>query len=101
MNTAWDSGKQEEHLVHLLQAAPPNSSSGFVSNGSHAVLICAHVILHVGDILHYKSYSEDQRVLHVSLTDWAESHMDFCCFGGFFENWRCATSLKYRCECGF
>lgn len=68
VNTARDSGKREEQLVHLLQAAPPNSTSGFVSNGSHAALILAHVGLHVGAILRHESYSEDQGVLHVSLT---------------------------------
>lgn len=101
MNTARDSGKREEQLVHLLQAAPPNSTSGFVSNGSHAALILAHVGLHVGGILRHESYSEDQGVLHVSLTGLVEPHMDFCCFGGLFENWRCATFRKHRCECGF
>lgn len=94
---AQGSGKCEEQLVHPLQAAAPHSSSGFVSNGSHAALIHAHVILDFGDILHHGNYSEDQRVLHVSLAGLVEPHMNFCCFGGLFENWRCVTSI-YKCD---
>lgn len=55
-----------EWLVQLPQAAL-DSPSGLTSNVLHVVLTCTHVILHLGDILHQESYSEDQVKLQVEL----------------------------------
>lgn len=90
-NVARDGGKREERLGHLLQAAPLNSSRVFANNGLHAVSTCAQLILHLGDILHHKIYSEDQGMLSGLMVP----HVGFWCFGGLFENWRCAIFLKY------
>lgn len=94
-HAARDGGKREERLVDLLQAAPLNSSSVFANNGLHAVSTCAQLILHLGGILHHEIYSEDQGMLHVWLSGLMVPHVGFWCFGGLFENWRCAVFLKY------
>jgi len=56
MSVARGSSRPEDRPLHLLQAEPLHSSGGVASNGFHAVLTRAHLILHLGDILQHESY---------------------------------------------